>query len=134
MSLRVSDDEYVSLLAKTGKGQRDTPATSPTKRNKWHAVPTTAYGFRFASGGEAERYSHLVMMQRAGLIWSLRRQVRYKLIVNKLLVTTYVADFVYYEKSQRVIEDFKGVRTPEYRLKAKLFFAITGVKICETSK
>lgn len=134
MSLRVSDEEYVSLLAKTGKGHSDTPPKGSAKRNKFGAVPTTAHGYKFDSKGEAERYAHLVMQERAGLIWSLRRQIRYKLLVNKLLVTTYVADFVYYEESQRVIEDFKGVRTPEYRLKAKLFRALTGITIRETHK
>ncbi len=134
MSIKVTEDEHVSLLAKTGKGQRDTPTTKPTKRSKYGATPTTIDGLRFASKGEAQRYSHLVMMQRAGLIWSLRRQISYKLVINGFAVCSYIADFVYYEKSQRVIEDFKGVRTPEYKLKAKLFKALTGITIRETSK
>ena len=134
MSLRVTREEYVSLLARTGKAYSDTPTTNPTKRSKYGATPTTAHGFKFDSTGEAQRYSQLVMMQQAALIYSLRRQVRYKLVVNGMLVATYIADFVYYEKGKRIIEDFKGIPTPEYKLKAKLFKALTGVTIRETHK
>jgi len=134
MSLKVSDDEYRAMLVRTGKAPRPALSAQPAKGNKFHAVPTRFNGLRFHSSGEAERYSHLLMMERAGLIYSLRRQIPYKLMVNGRLVTTFVADFVYYEDGKRVIEDFKGVRTPEYRLKAKLFRALTGVTIRETSR
>ena len=134
MSLRVTDDEYVTYLARTGKGQSVAPAKPSAKPNKFGAVPTSAHGYTFASKGEAERYSHLVMMERAGKIQHLRRQVPYRLVVEGTLVCRYIADFVYFQDGKRIIEDFKGVRTPEYKLKAKLFRALTGVKIRETSR
>ena len=34
---------------------------------------------------------------------------------------TYVADFVYYRDDEKVIEDVKGLRTPVYNIKKKLF-------------
>lgn len=134
MSLRVTEDEYVTLKARTSKGQSVTPAKPSAKRNKFGATPTTAHGFKFHSKGEARRYGALLMQEQAGLIRYLRRQVRYRLVVNGITICVYVADFVYFEKGKRVIEDYKGMRTPEYKIKAKLFKALSGVTIRETSR
>lgn len=44
----------------------------------------------------------------------------------------YVADFVYIENGKTVVEDAKGVKTPEYRIKRKLMLERYGIKIKET--
>jgi len=47
-------------------------------------------------------------------------------------ICTYRADFAYDENGARVVEDAKGVRTPAYRLKAKLMKAVFNIEIRET--
>jgi hypothetical protein len=48
-------------------------------------------------------------------------------------ITKYTPDFSYTNlDGTLVIEDSKGYRTPEYRLKAKLFKAVTGMDILES--
>ena len=44
---------------------------------------------------------------------------------------TYVADFVYKENGQTVVEDTKGFRTKDYLLKRKMLLFFHGIKIKE---
>lgn len=99
---------------------------------------TAKYGNRktkgFSSKKEAERYQALMLMEKAGLIIRLRTQVPYSILVNDVLVCTYIADFVYVDGDTggTIVEDAKGFRTRIYRLKAKLMEAVHGIKILET--
>lgn len=106
------------------------------KRNKYGAQPTVVDGIRFASKREARRWQELKLLEKGKQISGLRRQLRYPLEVYGELIATYVADFVYYptphDSPVVVVEDTKGVRTPEYKLKAKLMKAIYGITILET--
>jgi hypothetical protein len=114
----------------------------PTGRTKYHAVPTVVDGMRFASKAEAARYRELMQLGAAGLVQNLEFQPRFDLHVEGVKVGTYVADFRYQERAsatwasrfdwQDVIEDVKGVRTPVYRLKKRMFEAEYGVTIRET--
>ena len=133
MALRITDSEYDTLLARTGKagGVPHTPLV--TKKNKYNAVRKSVDGLSFHSTGEARRYADLKWLAQAGRITNLRLQVRYPLAVNGIYVTTYTADFVYLENGTEVVEDFKGHKTPEYRLKKALMLAVHGVTITETS-
>lgn len=90
---------------------------------KYRAIPTVVDNIRFASKREAARYSELKMLQRVGLIRNLVLQPRFPLIVEGQKICDYIADFSYVEKGsdRLVVEDPKGMRTPVYRLKAKLF-------------
>lgn len=99
---------------------------------KYHNVPTMQDGVRFDSRKEARRHQELQLEQRAGGITDLQRQVRFPIVVNGLLITTFVANHVYQRNGLRVVEDTKGVRTREYRLKAKLMRACYGIEILET--
>jgi hypothetical protein len=102
--------------------------------SKYGAVRTVVDGLTFASKKEARRYSELRLLERAGEIGALTLQPRYPLKVNGKLVCTYVADFEYYPadpQKSKVVEDAKGVRTPAYVIKAKLFEALYGFKISE---
>lgn len=107
------------------------PSPLRIRRHKYGAIPTVIDGMRFASKAEATRYSELVTLQRAGVISSLECQPRYALAVNGVKIGTYVADFRYTLGGEQIVEDVKGVRTPVYRLKARLMLALHGVTVRE---
>lgn len=91
----------------------------------------------FGSMKEAKRYHELKVLQRAGYIGGLnadKKQLRWNLEVNGQLICKYEADFAYIEAGpvpQKVVEDAKGAKTPEYRIKKKLMKAIHGIEIRE---
>lgn len=97
--------------------------------HKYGAVPTTVDNITFDSKKEARRWCELLLLQKAGEIHELQRQVPFKLIVNGELITTYVADFVYVERKQIVTEDSKGYLTPEFKIKRRLMKAVHGIEI-----
>jgi hypothetical protein len=104
------------------------------KPNKWRNVPTVGPNGRlYQSAKEARHATLLHALARDGLIRDLREQVRYPLMVNGVKITTYVADFVYVDTvdGRTRVVDVKGVKTPEYKLKAKLMQAIHGITIEE---
>ncbi len=102
------------------------------RRQKYGAIPTTVDGIRFHSQGEAMRYGELKLAERSGTISDLRLQPKFKLVVKDVKVGDYVADFQYIERGNVIVEDYKGVRTPVYKLKKKLMQAIYGIEIFET--
>lgn len=86
----------------------------------------------FASKKEHKRWHELRALEEAGIITDLRAQVPYDLAVDGHHITRYVADFRYQMPGQGiVVEDTKGYRTEEYKLKARLFAAVTGLSITE---
>lgn len=105
--------------------------------SKYHAKKVGGH----ASKKEHNRANQLKLMQRAGVISGLREQVSYEVIpaqrdsAGKLLehACRYVADFVYYnENGELVVEDTKGFKTPEYKIKRKLMLLVHGIRIKET--
>ncbi|MFD2234800.1 DUF1064 domain-containing protein [Phaeospirillum tilakii] len=108
------------------------PAARP---NKFHARKTEVDGILFDSAAEARRWSDLLLLERAGEIRGLERQVDFPCIVNGEKVCVYRADFVYFTGVGRVVEDVKGHRTREYLLKKKLVEAVyPGVQITEITR
>jgi hypothetical protein len=125
-----------------------------SRQGKYGVAPaaerTSRDGVVFDSKGELARWEELRLLERAGEVSELRRQVGYPLVVNGVNLGSYEADFVYVKmvplqwpeglKVPRdarllpttIVEDFKGFRTPVYRLKAKLMLAIYGIQIHET--
>lgn len=88
--------------------------------SKYHAKRCTVGGEKFDSKLEASRFCRLKLMERAGAISHLMRQVRFPLLVGGVKIGDYVADFVYLDGSHaQVIEDAKGVLTPLCRWKLK---------------
>jgi len=83
------------------------------KRSKYNATPTIVDGRRFPSKREANRYCELKLLERAGKISDLELQVPFFLVIKE----KYIADFVYHEKGERIVEDCKGFRTSVYRRK-----------------
>ncbi len=100
---------------------------------KYRAIRTEVDGIVFASKKEAARYSELKMLERSGYLKSIVLQPRYPLFCDGVKVCTYVADFGYMTKDNKlVIEDVKGMKTAMYRLKAKMFHAnYPGLRITE---
>lgn len=91
---------------------------------KYHAQKITIDGERFDSKGEADRYCQLKLLERARVVQSVSRQPRFVLCVNGDEICELVGDYAYFENGRQVIEDFKGVMTPVFRLKRKLFRAL----------
>lgn len=102
--------------------------------SKYNNQPVLTADGRFDSKREYSRWCELKLLEQAGEIANLRRQVRYGLDVNGQQVAVYVADYAYSDpKTGRMtIEDCKGVLTPLYRLKRKMMRAQYGVEILET--
>ena len=104
--------------------------------NKYHNVKTTTSdGITHDSIKEANRWCELKLLQRAGKIQHLQRQVKYALIPKQQgeREVSYIADFVYHiaEDGKLVVEDVKGKKTKEYVIKRKLMMWIHGIKIKE---
>lgn len=109
---------------------------------KYHNKKTLFNGIEFDSKKEAQRYSELLLLQRAGEITELQRQKKFVLIPSQRMngkvverECSYYADFVYREKrsGNLVVEDTKGMptRTKDYIIKRKLLLQIYGLRIKE---
>ena len=110
----------------------------------------------FDSRKEYRRYQELRLLEHAGKIRDLKRQVKFVLIPAQREVTNevyksgknkgcfkkgkllerecaYIADFTYFdvEKQKLVVEDTKGVRTKDYVIKRKLMLYMHGISISE---
>ena len=114
----------------------------PKSKYKAHKVYDPEYGW-FDSKGEYARWQDLLLLQKAGVIVGLKRQVRYELIPayvtakgKKCRAVTYIADFRYYDsrEGEWVTEDFKGYVTEVYRLKRKMMYYRYGIEIKETGR
>jgi len=104
------------------------------RRNKFRAKKTEFMGMKFDSKWEAERYGQLHKKFEAGEIEDLERQVRFNIVVNGHKICAYVADYTYFERDENderhfVVEDAKGVETPEFKLKKKLMLAANDIDI-----
>lgn len=94
----------------------------------------TTDGIKHDSIKEANRWCELLMLQRVGAITNLQRQVKYELLPKqgKERAVYYIADFVYTENGNTIVEDAKGCRTEVYKLKKKMMLYFHGIKIRET--
>lgn len=101
-------------------------------RSKYGNKKTVIDGITFDSMAEAARYGVLKTLERCGSVKNLRLQVPYDITINGKKVCKYVADFVYDEHGEQIVEDVKGMKTPVYTLKKKLMFAVFGIVILET--
>lgn len=106
--------------------------------HKYHNKPVvTPEGERFDSKKEYRRWKELQLLERAGEISSLMRQVAFELVPASppqfKRPVKYIADFTYIDEKENhlVVEDVKGVRTPLYNLKKRLMFDKFGIVIRE---
>lgn len=107
-------------------------------RRKYYNQPVvTQEGERFDSKKEYRRWKELQLLERAGEISSLMRQVAFELLPASppqfKRPVKYIADFTYIDEKENhlVVEDVKGVRTPLYNLKKRLMFDKFGIVIRE---
>ena len=124
--------------------------------SKYHAKKVVSPdGTVFDSKKEYKRYSELCLLQKGGYIRGLHRQVPFLLIPEHREQDTigprggrkpgrilerkveYFADFVYEERQpdgawKQVVEDCKGMRTPDYIIKRKLMLHVHGIRLKET--
>ena len=126
---------------------------------KYHNKKIKVDGIIFDSKKEAVRYKELKMLEKAGIIHDVQRQVKYILIPaqyehtgeiyvkgkdkgkpkkGKLIERecAYYADFVYIENGETVVEDVKGYRDGQaynlFTIKRKLMLYVHNIKIKET--
>lgn len=106
--------------------------------SKYHSRKFTLDGIVFDSVRESRRYKELKLLEKAGKILDLKRQVKYQLIPAQKLngktverAVTYVADFTYWQGNEFVVEDTKGFKTKDYIIKRKLMLWIHGIRIKE---
>lgn len=125
--------------------------------NKYHNRKViTSDGIEHDSQKEARRWSELLLLQRAGKIKDLQRQVEYELVPNqyetyerygnkgqrlkdgvKLVERRccYIADFVYTDLStgKTIVEDTKSeaTKTKDFIIKRKLMLYIHHIRVME---
>jgi hypothetical protein len=102
--------------------------------NKYGNKRMVVDGIRFDSKREAARWQELKLLERAGEIKGLERQVEYELIPKQPgeRAVKYIADFRYIDHDGKtVVEDTKGVKTPVYILKRKLLLWVHGIRVVE---
>jgi hypothetical protein len=120
------------------------------RMNKYRNKKVVRNGITYDSKKEADRHAVLRLLERAGKIRDLQRQVKFVLIPaqyepdsvglrggvkkGKLIERecSYIADFVYEENGKKVVEDTKGFRTADYKIKRKLMLFMHGIRIKET--
>lgn len=124
-------------------------------RRKYGNEKVSYDGMIFDSKKEGIRYRELSLLEKAGAITDLKRQVKFVLIPaqreftneiytkgpkkgcfkpGKLLEreVSYYADFVYRDRSGKlVVEDTKGMRTTDYIIKRKLMLYMLGIRVVE---
>lgn len=92
----------------------------------------------FDSRKEAQRYDQLKAMLKRGEIENLRLQQDFTLIEaytsasgERVRAMRYRADFTYYRDGIFTVEDVKGMKTKEYRMKKKLMMERYGIEVRE---
>ena len=122
-------------------------------QTKYHSKKAYYKTLVFDSKKERDRYVQLCLLEKAGEIYNLRRQVKFLLIptqaeyyekysekTGKRLKDgvrvlerecNYIADFVYEQDGKTIVEDTKGVRTSDYIIKKKLMLYIHKIQIKE---
>jgi hypothetical protein len=111
---------------------------------KFNNRKTVVNGITFDSKKEAARYAALLELEKAGKISDLEMQKKYELIPSQRIngkvverAISYIADFVYTENGETVVEDVKGYRNPQaagyakFVIKRKLMLYIHGIRVRE---
>ena len=108
---------------------------------KYRNKPCQIGAEKYRSQREAKRHQTLLLMQKAGRIAGLTREVPFVLAPGvKILgedrarpALRYVADFTYSDvrSGTVVVEDAKGMQTAMYRLKKHLMKTVHGIDVVE---
>lgn len=127
-------------------------------KRKYNNKKIIVDGIKFDSKKEALRYKELKMLEKAGIISNLQRQVKYTLIPAQYERTdeiytrgkdkgkpkkgrlierecAYYADFIYMQDGNTIVEDVKGYRDGQaynlFVIKRKLMLYVHGIIIKE---
>lgn len=106
--------------------------------SKYRNKKTEVDGITFDSKREAKRYSELKLLERAGQIDTLTLQPKFTIFPSQRRddgkaerPCVYIADFMYRENGVFVVEDVKGMKTPDYIIKRKAMLSIHGISVRE---
>lgn len=111
------------------------------KNSKYHSKKVVDGNDTFDSKKEFCRWNQLKIMEKAGVISELRRQVMFELQPAVILdgrkkpALRYCCDFAYVENGKQIIEDVKSAATkklPAYRQKRHLMKSVLNLDIKET--
>ena len=128
--MRISQEQYKQFLSKS----------IDYKQSKYKNKKVVYDGIKFDSIKEQRVYTMYKLMEQAGEIKELQRQVEYLLIEpfilnrKKYRKTSYIADFVYKDKEDKLhVIDVKSeaTKTQVYLLKKKLMAWKYGIEIEE---
>ena len=119
------------------------------QKSKYHSRKIIRDGITFDSVKEYRRFRDLSLLEKAGKITELKRQVEFVLIpaqrepdiIGKRggvkkgktieLKCSYIADFTYKVNGETVVEDTKGFRTKDYIIKRKLMLYMHVIRVKE---
>lgn len=121
------------------------------RRNKYNARMYKVGDEVFHSKKELHRYEELLLLEKAGQIHGLKREVKFLLIPSQRETIwkngkpkqgkciereiSYIADFVYTENGQLVVEDVKGFKKSKaydlFVIKRKLMLYVHGIRVRE---
>lgn len=124
-----------------------------TKKSKYNATKVVVDGDVYDSKKEARRGVELTLAEKVGKIENLRRQVKYILIPEQREPDTvgprggkkkgkliekeiaYIADFVYEQDGQTIVEDVKGYKGGQsyavFSMKRKMMLYFKGIRVKE---
>lgn len=110
--------------------------------SKYHSIKSTVDGITFDSRREANRWCELKLLQRAGAICDLQRQVRFVLAPPVRVGASsrmkpalrFLADFTYrdVQLDETVVEDVKSEPTATkeaFRIKLHLMKSVHGIDV-----
>lgn len=125
-------------------------------KSKYFAKKVKVNGEAYDSTKEYKRYRELLLLEKAGAITDLQRQVKFVLIPAQYETyerygkngkrlkdgqrciekeCSYYADFVYYENGEKVVEDTKGYKKGTaydlFTIKRKLMLSVHGIRVRE---
>lgn len=107
-------------------------------KRKYGNIKTIFDEMKFDSKKEAKRYHELKLLEKAGQIDTLTLQPKFTLIDSQRRddgvaerPCTYIADFMYREGGKFIVEDVKGMKTPDYIIKRKLMLEKHGISVRE---
>ena len=107
------------------------PSFARKTRNKYGAKKTQVGEVTFDSKKEAQRYMELQLLERAGEITDLRRQVKIDLMGQHRPLHTrtgrkmrLTVDYAYFEDGVEVLEDSKGVWTRDFEVRYAVAIAM----------
>lgn len=116
---------------------------SRSSGTKYNSHKVTVQGETYDSQKEYRRACELRLLERAGEISKLQRQVKFELIPAQKIdgkvvkrATNYMADFTYFDKTGNFhVEDVKGYKQGQayalFSIKSKLMLQVHGILVEE---